>query len=265
MSVFQAICFYRFVYMLMVATGIGGQSPNIVKATALQPARSLLSVRTDKQNVSATSRAFRSAAVHHVMETGSLSTSATTGSNAGVLSATEASVMYAVHKHDRFCEEFCYHMFPMDDEQPTQILRMPCKGGCLRMYSQGAMGACDCDPLEPPQNPKGGPTKQGSRSSCHTFPDPGQGWNWHASCLDLYDKDHGITVNQTGYQTPAEIAGKLTNACKIGWQCGLVMSGCATAETLPAQYPKGLIEEICGNEGPRARLNLDRGPLGARL
>lgn len=239
LSTVRAICGQRFVLILTFAVVTGRQSPNIFQSRkgGLQPVASARSFVTDLQNSSTGTQASHKAAVLRVAV-----------SEFTMLSKNEASAIEASNKHDRFCEEFCYYMFPMDDEEPTQLLREPCKGGCLRMYSQGAMGFCGCDPLEPPQDPKGGSVRQGSRSGCHSFPDPGQGWNWHASCLDLYDKNHNVIVDQPGYRTPAEVSEKLTNACKIGWQCGVVMSQCIESENLPPHYPRELIEEICGKQ-----------------
>lgn len=243
----------RLAVLLSVITGIGRHPFNCVQAQKgiWQPGRSLRLVATQRHNVSEQIAGNRTD--HQGAVTDDQSSS--TGSNSSKVSAKETYALTAARKHDRFCEEFCYHMFTIDDEEPTQILRRPCKRGCLRMYSQGAMGACDCDPFEPAQDPKGGPLKQGSRGGCHTFIDPGQGFNWHASCLDLYDKDHGFVVDQPGYRTPEEVTARLTFSCKLGWQCGLVMSGCTTADQLSVEYSsfknsdnvtaQGLIKEVC--------------------
>merc|ERR1719265_1205397 len=98
----------------------------------LQAARSLRSDATNFTNVSAAAHTFHSAAVHRVLVTGSKTTSHR--NNAAKLSINEADVL-AAHKHDRFCEQFCYNLFTIENEEPTQILRKPCKEGCLRMYS----------------------------------------------------------------------------------------------------------------------------------
>lgn len=230
-----------------LAISIGKQSPSIAEArgSSSQPAKSFRSVATQEQNVSIVSHTFHGGPVARALVIGGQNTSVRTDSDAGKHIMDEASAINATRKHDRFCEEFCYHQYTIDNEEPTQLLRMPCKQGCLRMYSQGAFGFCECNPLEPPQDPKGGPLKQGTRGGCHTFPDPGQGWNWHASCLDLHDKDHGATADHDGFRTAAEVAEKIINACEIGWQCGLVMSGCAAADTLSPKYPRDLLKQVC--------------------
>jgi len=248
MCVLRATYSHGLAVLLAVVVGIGRHSSNGVIAIEVgsQPVRSLRLVRTDKHNVSTAVHAYHDDVGHRFVVSDRQNASTLASSNVTKLSIKEASAINAAMKHDRFCEEFCYHLFTIDDEEPTQILRMPCVRGCRRMYSQGSMGACECDPFEPGQDPKGGPLKQGSRGGCYTFPDPGQGFNWHASCKDLYEKDHGFVVDQPGYRTPEEVTGQITNACKVGWQCGSVMSGCAQADTLGAEYPKDLIGEICG-------------------
>lgn len=221
--------------LLSIIAGVGGRSSNLALSVEDSPQEApfLGLVRTHRHNVSTTAH---SSASHRLVVSNNQNASALATNSVAKLTVKEAAAINAASKHDRFCEEFCYHMFGMDDEEPTQILRLPCVRGCRRMYSQGAMGSCDCDPFEPPQDPKGGPLKQGSRSGCHTFPDPGQGFNWHASCLDLYDKDHGFVVDQPGYRTPEEVTKKITMACKVGWQCGKVMTSCLPADQLSAEF-----------------------------
>eukprot|EP00746_Dinoflagellata_sp_MGD_P160298 gnl/MRDRNA2_/MRDRNA2_86967_c0_seq1.p1 gnl/MRDRNA2_/MRDRNA2_86967_c0~~gnl/MRDRNA2_/MRDRNA2_86967_c0_seq1.p1 ORF type:complete len:240 (-),score=38.45 gnl/MRDRNA2_/MRDRNA2_86967_c0_seq1:98-817(-) len=224
--------------LLTIVIGVGGDSSKIIQARDkfLQPSRSLHLVATDRHNISMSAHD----ASHQ-------------SSSASALSMKEAKALDAARKHDRFCEEFCYHMYTMDDEEPTQVLREPCKKGCLRMYSQGAMGSCDCDPFTE-QDPKGGPLKQGSRESCHTFVDPGQDFEWHASCVDLYPKAP-FTVDQPGYRTIEEVTEKLHVACATGWGCGAVMSQCVIPDELPGELRNfknsdnvtahALIAEVC--------------------
>lgn len=247
MFILRAVCCQTLAVLVTIATAIRKQTPSIAEAgeSSLQPRRSLRLSTARTQNASIATPVVHSADVHRVLVADRQNASAFAGSNSTNRVMSEASALQAARKHDRFCEEFCYHQYEIDNKAPTQLLRMPCKEGCLRMYSQGAMGFCDCDPLDPPQDPKGGPLKQGSRGGCYTFPDPGQGWKWHASCLDLFDKNHGVTADQPGFQTADEVKAKIIKACEIGWQCGSVMAGCVKADTLSVTYPLQLIGEVC--------------------